>query len=139
MNVSNYDSLLSKFVQLGLQSKRFTATTLKYCNVAARAALVQAGWIIAGDSLSANCVAGTDSFENTTLSLYPNPVKDILNVKLKDNVVVKGGKILDTNGRNVLSFEGLPDNLDLSGLLSGFYFISLETTNGNQFAKFIKE
>jgi len=75
---------------------------------------------------------------NISVSLLPNPVKDIvtINTNSKCNYVV-----LDINGREVLSgkMEGTTTTLNLSALQQGVYFVRLTNENGTTAQKIIKQ
>jgi hypothetical protein len=74
-------------------------------------------------------------FENT-VSLYPNPVQDILNVKNSTSNLVNV-KIYDLNGR-LLHNHALQINevtLDMSQLTSGVYVVVLENEMGHQISR----
>lgn len=56
LSISNYDALLERFVELGLENKNFGAASLEYCNIADHNYLVNTlGWTINGDNLSTAC------------------------------------------------------------------------------------
>src|SRR5690606_10196065 len=56
MNVTNYDSLLSRFLNLGMQGYSLGANGLEYCNEIVRHSLINGlDWNITGDSLAENC------------------------------------------------------------------------------------
>jgi bacillolysin len=59
------------------------------------------------------------------VTFYPNPVTDILNISCDVNFSVN---ILNINGQSILSEEN-KNQIDLSFLSSGFYFIELRTGN----------
>ena len=74
-------------------------------------------------------------FENT-LSLYPNPVQNILNIQNTASNLSKV-QIYDLNGR-LLQNHALQSNevsLDVSQLNSGVYLVVLENETGNQVAR----
>ena len=77
---------------------------------------------------------------NNTIEIWPNPVKDILNIELKD--LSPSGELLitviDTQGRRVIS-DIYTGRLDIQRLPEGVYFLVV-TQNGIQLAtrKFIR-
>jgi|GEM_PF-2307806 len=93
--------------------------------------------------LTVNCL-GTDTFADLaqSIKLYPNPTKDILNVKLPENIAVtiNNIKIANSLGQVVLE-QKTPNNpaIQVSQLQTGIYFLSLTTNYGNWKGKFIKE
>ncbi|PQJ18000.1 hypothetical protein BST94_08270 [Nonlabens xylanidelens] len=57
LDTNNYDKLLQRFVNLGLQNKRLRSSGLTYCSTFSRNILLQNGWTISGDSLDPSCSA----------------------------------------------------------------------------------
>ncbi len=73
-----------------------------------------------------------------SLNVYPNPVNNTLFINANEainNVVIR-----DLSGKAVFKSENLntQKGIDVSFLNTGAYFISIETANGTQNAKFIK-
>jgi hypothetical protein len=79
--------------------------------------------------------------ENNTilLSVFPNPATNQLNIAVEGNSKPAGMTITDINGRTVRSFEAFTNQIDISNLNSGTYFISITTMNGISKTMFIKE
>ncbi len=84
-----------------------------------------------------NCITGVfndmTNNENFKISdVSPNPVSNILNVKISNKIGTKNlnAKIVSTNGETVLNFGALSFNenisLDLSQLFSGTYMLVIE-------------
>lgn len=70
--------------------------------------------------------------------IFPNPVREILTLQSAtgpfDSVI-----ITDINGRTVLSLEKqIPNEIDVSILKSGMYFLNAQSSEGNAIKKFIK-
>jgi len=80
----------------------------------------------------------TENFTNANgVSLYPNPVKDILNIDLLDNTSISSVKIYDLQGKLLL--EKASNDIDVSSLSAGLYLIKIATEKGEFTKKFIKE
>jgi len=81
----------------------------------------------------------TNQFEKNLLSVYPNPVKDILNVKYASEI--SEVKVYNLIGQEILSKEvGLSDfQFDISNLSSGTYVARLFSNAGQHSFKLIKE
>ena len=75
------------------------------------------------------CGTGIESVEST-VSIYPNPVRDILNIK-SDNTI-ESLELYDALGRLVVRKNTVSDNIsiDVSNLNNGIYILKLHTTNG---------
>ncbi|EAS20305.1 conserved hypothetical protein [Flavobacteria bacterium BBFL7] len=57
LDTNNYDKLLQRFVNLGMQYKTLNSFGLTYCDSFSRNILLQNGWSINGDSLDLGCSA----------------------------------------------------------------------------------
>ncbi|OYU83414.1 MAG: RNA-binding protein [Flavobacterium sp. BFFFF2] len=81
----------------------------------------------------------TDQFQLLTgISIFPNPVKDSLEIRLKAEKSVSSVQIYDITGRVVLTFSK-STTLDVQTLKTGTYVISVKDMDGNEFKqKFIK-
>jgi hypothetical protein len=71
------------------------------------------------------------ALENSTISVYPNPVKDILTIT---GAELRNAEIYDITGKLVMSGIN-KSTIDVQSLNVGTYFLK----NGTQIAKFIKE
>ena len=81
-------------------------------------------------------------FPQSEVSLYPNPVRDILSVELKSkNQNIKDYRIIDLQGKIIYSGQSRTGQfkLDVSNLASGIYIFHGESSNGIVFRRrFIK-
>ncbi|AWA30402.1 T9SS C-terminal target domain-containing protein [Flavobacterium magnum] len=83
---------------------------------------------------------GIDDFDlNNHFTLFPNPVDDILNIKSKDNAVIHSLSVYNVLGQLVLTVANPMESIDLSGLTTGTYVISIVTDKGKASSKFIKK
>jgi hypothetical protein len=81
---------------------------------------------------------GTEELSvNAKIGVYPNPVKDILHFTSKEPVVK--AEIFDQNGRLIKTAEVFNNQLSVSSLSKGIYFLNLQTAKGKLKTKFIKE
>ena len=73
---------------------------------------------------------GTNTFDTSVLSFYPNPVRDVLNLSYGQNISevvvynLLGQKVLE----NTINADTA--KIDMSGLSSGSYIVKI--TSGNQ-------
>ena len=83
-----------------------------------------------------NTTLGVDSFADTRILLYPNPVKDNLNIDVGDDLNNYSIEIFDMLGRNVYknSTHKRIKSINLEGLTTGVYNIRL-TNNRKQISK----
>ncbi|WP_299177930.1 S8 family serine peptidase [uncultured Chryseobacterium sp.] len=94
--------------------------------------------IATADSLGTLGVNETNT-KTTTVSIYPNPAKDFLNIQDND---IKGVsiKIFDMTGRLVLNTDPKDSKIDISKLTRGNYVGTYRNTKGElKSFKFIKE
>jgi hypothetical protein len=93
-------------------------------------------------NLTINCL-GTNTVAalEKAIKLYPNPTKNILKIKLPENIEVKvtSIKIANSLGQLVCEQNNTNTTIDVSQLQSGIYFINLTTNYGDWKGKFIKE
>ena len=85
--------------------------------------------------------AGTSDFFKANISMYPNPVNDVLNLSVRNASSITKVSIADINGRIVKSLDlGTVSQAEVavSALQSGVYTITIETTEGKGVSKFIK-
>ena len=74
--------------------------------------------------------------KNAELSLYPNPVSDILNIQTKEKV--QSASIFDMTGRK-MEARVLDNKVDVTNLERGTYIINIQTEKGTSSEKFIKK
>ena len=88
-------------------------------------------WLIYNSILLSN-----PAFNENTLSLYPNPVQNILNIQNTASNLSKV-QIYDLNGRLLQNhlMQSNEVSLDVSQLNSGIYFVILENEMGNQISR----
>jgi hypothetical protein len=94
---------------------------------------------------TSDCVSidftGIDELVKNGLKIFPNPVRDVLNVSW-ENSSIQSMTITDTQGRKLL-YLNKPDNnfasFDLSAFARGMYFLQLETNGKKEHFKVIKE
>lgn len=70
------------------------------------------------------------------ITIFPNPTKDIIKIESSDKI--KTVKIYNITGELVLETE-LLNEIDLSSLKTGLYFVSVQTENHHKNIKIIKE
>lgn len=91
-----------------------------------------------------NVVEGTtlsvDDYTSNVFSLYPNPAKNVLNVKVDDTIVIKSAQVYDLNGKLVLESNLKNQSINIELLMSGTYIVLLTDENGKNYSqKFIKQ
>ncbi|MFC4738568.1 T9SS type A sorting domain-containing protein [Flavobacterium ponti] len=85
----------------------------------------------------ANIALPTNSFHQNAVGIYPNPVKDIVNIS--NNESFTSYKIYNTLGQIVKQGSLNGETIDLSTISNGIYSLQLSGNNINQTKKIIKE
>lgn len=73
------------------------------------------------------------------VSIYPNPVEEVLTIKTSADVTNKIATVFDINGKRVLNMKLKSNTIDVSILTSGIYFLRLESEGKTIKRKFIKK
>ena len=82
----------------------------------------------------------TNDFEfDTIFTLSPVPAKEMLNVSLKQAVIMSSVSIYNTLGQLIQVITDPTTTIDVSGLKTGSYFIKIKSDKGTTSSKFIKE
>ncbi len=74
-----------------------------------------------------------------SLSLYPNPVTNVLQINNPNNAVIKQIQVYNLLGKEVIQVQGNSKTINVSNLQSGVYFVKLITQEGVKTAKIIKK
>jgi hypothetical protein len=82
---------------------------------------------------------GTNSFDNSNFTFYPNPVKDVLNLSYSKNIDTV--QIMNILGQEVSakSINATQAAIDMSNLPSGTYLVRLTSENQVKTIKVVKE
>ena len=81
-----------------------------------------------------------NEISKVALSIFPNPVKSDLNLKLNNDAVINSITISDISGRQVLKADNnVVSTLSVNQLNRGIYIVSITTNKGMFSRKFIKE
>ncbi len=75
------------------------------------------------------------------ISIYPNPVKDIVNISIKDNSTIKTIELFDLQGRLLQTqlVNDISSELNVTERANGMYFIKINTDKGSKVEKLVKE
>ena len=71
--------------------------------------------------------------------LSPVPVKNILNITIKQTVIINAISIYNTLGQLMQVISNPTETIDVSGLSTGTYFIKVLSDKGTASSKFIKQ
>lgn len=78
----------------------------------------------------------TPANEANNVVLYPNPTKNTLNIESENQV--KAISIADMTGKTVLHLENPASQIDISGLATGIYSVTVSSDTGTKTQKLIK-
>ncbi|MBF6642290.1 VCBS repeat-containing protein [Flavobacterium sp. J49] len=85
---------------------------------------------------------GTNSFENSVFTVYPNPVKNNINITINtaNPVEFTSAQIFDLNGRMVQQSGVQNQTITVDQLATGTYILMLKDSQGKDYSqKFVKE
>lgn len=80
----------------------------------------------------------TSDVDKTSLAIYPNPVKDVLNITSSEAKVVLV-EFYSANGSLVKQVSNNLQNIDVKDLSSGVYFVKVKTSASEKIFKVIKQ
>ncbi len=86
-----------------------------------------------------NSTLSVEDQELQDVSIYPNPVEDILTISTGADLTSRTATVFDINGKRVMSRALESNALDVSKLQSGVYFLSLDSVGKSFKRKFIKK
>lgn len=87
--------------------------------------------------LPAEDLATNDTAISAKISIYPNPVVDIVTIKTTDKI--ESAEVYGAAGQLVFSLKKVANNqINLSALTKGFYILKVKTDKGLQTTKLIK-
>ncbi len=84
-------------------------------------------------------ILGTQDNYSENFSVYPNPVKNVLNIVSKSNIQLDSVNLFDALGREVLHEKGEIATLNFTAISKGIYFLKLQTLNSIFTIKILKE
>jgi Secretion system C-terminal sorting domain len=91
-------------------------------------------------SVDSSCSLTTSSFDfSDNFTIYPNPVKNSLNITNNQSLAVSSICIYNVLGQLMLTITNPTDSIDVSSLKKGNYFIKILLYDRTASVKFIKE
>ncbi len=85
-----------------------------------------------------NVNLGINTFSNNTIKIYPNPVNEVLNIENTSDEMLEKIIITDCLGKKIIEVTQNMEQLNLSALPSGLYFIQCFSQNNKCLTKFVK-
>ena len=139
LDISNYDALLARFAQLGLQNKRLYSEELYYCDEISRNTLINdLGWLIQFDTLSEDCEMAVPENTMASIDIYPVPTGNSLFLKIPAGTELKHVEIFNTQGKKIKTSAVNLQEINVENLAAGYYLIKLYTKENMFVKKFIK-
>lgn len=83
-------------------------------------------------------LAASDLQEQNLVDIYPNPASNVLNLIVNNSITIEKIAIIDFTGKIIKTFEAI-EQIDISNLTSGLYFIQAYYENKVITKKFVKE
>jgi Zn-dependent metalloprotease len=136
----NYVQSLSTFVDV--MNFSITEAGVQYGENSAEVNTVKAAWCAVGVAEPESDVCTTLSVQDlnaSQFSIYPNPVTDILNIKLSKSTQNLTYKITNLAGQLLQQGKVSNEKINLSILPKGTYVLTLKGDDLNQSVKFIKK
>ena len=95
--------------------------------------------IVTEPAVTTISVLGVNEFENKSVSVFPNPVSDVLNITSKGTI--KSVQVYDVQGRLTDTFlkDEEKTTINLSNKKTGSYFVKIFTEKGVKVEKIIKK
>ncbi|MEL7120237.1 MAG: T9SS type A sorting domain-containing protein, partial [Bacteroidota bacterium] len=85
-------------------------------------------------------VSVNSKISDSEIKLYPNPTSDMLRIDFGKNYTkLKRIEVFNAMGQSVKVITTIDDEIDVSSLSSGLYFVRLELENGIQIKRLVKQ
>lgn len=95
---------------------------------------------IYASKLFLNGTLPTPSFSDiSTISIFPNPIKDILTIQNPLNISIEKMTITDLSGKKIMEQNGTTNQINVSKLSEGMYLLQITSEEKNSTTKFIKQ
>ncbi|TMM31480.1 T9SS type A sorting domain-containing protein [Polaribacter aestuariivivens] len=86
-----------------------------------------------------SAILNVESFLENEIYLYPNPADSTLFIDNKNNIDIKNMTIFNYLGKKIITVKKPENNIDVSTLSNGVYFIKFNINNTIYSTKFIKK
>lgn len=102
----------------------------------------EGGYYTYGQALDFTVNVVTASVDNHlagSFSVYPNPTNDVLNIANTIGAELISVSVTDLNGRTVKQFNSSVEQINISDLNAGVYFVNINSTEGSLTKKIVKK
>ncbi|MBQ3734903.1 MAG: fibronectin type III domain-containing protein [Bacteroidales bacterium] len=92
-------------------------------------------------AVTGTTTVGIDSWLANSVSLYPNPAKEYVDIRVDGDLNVKTMEVFDVYGKliNTVIVTENPTRINISGLANGMYFVRVTTEEGMVTKTFVKK
>lgn len=89
-------------------------------------------------SLTANASTSSDNLENKSMSIFPNPAKNVINISF-DQAMSREVKLISLSGQSFGEIESKDASLrlDVADMNDGIYFLHVNSSAGSQIQKIL--
>lgn len=91
-----------------------------------------------GDAASLLVTTSTEEWIDNDLSIYPNPFSDKIWIEKINDIQLETVEIYDVYGKLVHQEPAFKEEINLSHLTTGIYYLSIKTDKGKYFKKIVK-
>lgn len=84
-------------------------------------------------------LANTHFEIENSISIFPNPSNDVINISSKNGIFISGYEIFDITGKKIESHLSFENIINIRNLENGTYFLKLQTSKGILVRKIIKK
>ncbi|MCB0443726.1 MAG: T9SS type A sorting domain-containing protein, partial [Flavobacterium sp.] len=89
-------------------------------------------------NVNSNCNLSNQEFTKSKITIYPNPVNDVLNINL-ENSIISSVTVFNTLGQKVYFSFSTTSQIDVSKLEAGAYFLKVDGLEGEYYGRFVKK
>lgn len=92
------------------------------------------------EEIMVNSGVGIEGYTEFNFNIYPNPTSGHLNIEYDDSFENARLAVVSTIGSEVISYDAVPNSIDVNSLSNGTYFLVIMLPNGEKHTKlFIKK
>lgn len=99
-------------------------------------------YAINSNNIKIEMATGIKELNSDNISVYPNPTNDILNLTFNKSTFVQQISLTDLQGKIVYSSKSVQSNklqIDMNNLSNGLYMLNVQTNNGVNIHKVMKQ
>ena len=139
---TNIDTFHYEFIVMDMQHHGVALTTSIYYHFTVRALCENNTWSAWSDTITvATPYVGIEDRLEKAVTLYPNPAKEYVDIRVDGEVNVTDMEIFDVYGKMIWTnnHSSIPTRINVSGLADGIYFVRVTTDEGTVTKRFVKK